>query len=514
MSILQAIVLGIIQGLTEFLPISSSGHLVILPYLLGWNIPAEQIFPFDVLVQLGTLVAVIIYFWRDILEICKAIFSDFKAKNPGSSGESRLGWFLILATIPAGAAGLFLKDIVEQAFGSPSAAAFFLFGTALLLILAELIGKRERDLSDLRWYDALWIGLFQVLALFPGLSRSGSCMAGGMIRHLDRRSAGRFSFLMAIPIMAAAGLLSVFDLLNVPNLGQFIPVMLVGFIIAGVVGYLSISWLLNFVQSHSLFIFAGYCLFLGAAVLAFGFVFPQNPSPAAAVSETPSPEEPFLPSSIVYTPELNWLAPSAATCMEQTLSDPLPLLQSVTAYQPTELRLTFPLPSEQAAYSYQLGSQTLTLALNAANPLRSLNFDDLLTLLQGDDATWNEFFQHCSSCAFSEAGSSAFDEPIRLYIYYENSAYQSALEDASGLTAGHMNEALLVPSAETLLTQLQVEPAAAGFLPSHWLTSAVSTVQVNDLPAASLDLPILALLEQQPTGELKDFLLCLQSTLN
>ncbi|NMC55385.1 MAG: undecaprenyl-diphosphate phosphatase, partial [Chloroflexi bacterium] len=478
------------------------------------NIPAEQIFPFDVLVQLGTLVAVIIYFWRDILEICKAIFSDFKAKKLGSSSESRLGWFLILATIPAGAAGLLLKDMVEQAFGSPSAAAFFLFGTALLLILAELIGKRNRDLIDLRWFDALWIGLFQVLALFPGLSRSGSCMAGGMTRHLARRSAGRFSFLMAIPVMAAAGLLSVFDLLKVPNLGQFIPVMLVGFIIAGVVGYLSISWLMNFVQSHSLFIFAGYCLFLGAAVLAFGFVFPQNPSPAAAVSETPSPEEQFLPSSIVYTPELNWIAPSAATCMEQTLSEPLPLLQSVAAYQPAELRLTFPLPSEQAAYSYQLGSQTLTLALNATNPLRSLSFDDLITLLQEDDATWGGFFQHCASCSFSEEGSASFDGEIKLYIYYEGSPYQNAVVEASGLNTASMNGALFIPSAEALLTQLQLEPNAVGFLPSHWLTSAIISVQISNLPAASLELPILALLDQQPSGELKDFLLCLQSSLD
>lgn len=514
MNILQAIILGIIQGLTEFLPISSSGHLVILPYLLGWNIPAEQIFPFDVLVQLGTLLAVIVYFRKDIIEIFKAMFADVKAKKPGSSSESRLGWFLILATIPAGAAGLFLKDLVEQAFGNPSATAFFLFGTALLLILAELLGKRDRDLTGLRWYDALWIGLFQVLSLFPGLSRSGSCMAGGMTRHLERRSAGRFAFLMAIPVMAAAGLLSVFDLLKIPNLGQFMPVMLVGFTIAGVVGYFSISWLMTFVQSHSLFIFAGYCLFLGAAVLSFGFVFPQNSSPAPVISETPSTEEQLLPTSIVYTPELNWLAPAAATCMEQTLADPLPLLQSVAAYQPGELRLTFPSPSEQAAYSYQLGSQSLMLALNASNPLRSLDFNDLLTLLQGDDATWGEFFQHCTSCAFSEAGGAAFDEPIRFYIYYENNPYQNVLEDASGLTGSHMNNALLVPSAETLLTQLQVEAAAAGFLPSQWLSAAVSIVQVNDLPGGSLDLPILALLEQQPSGELKDLLLCLQSSLN
>ena len=121
MTILQAIILGIIQGFTEFLPISSSGHLVILPYLLGWEIPEEQIFPFDVLVQLGTLVAVIIYFRKDIVDIFKAIVVDFKVRKLGSSTNSRLGWFLVLATLPAGIAGLFLKDVVEQAFESPTA---------------------------------------------------------------------------------------------------------------------------------------------------------------------------------------------------------------------------------------------------------------------------------------------------------------------------------------------------------------------------------------------------------
>jgi hypothetical protein len=172
------------------------------------------------------------------------------------------------------------------------------------------------------------------------------------------------------------------------------------------------------------------------------------------------------------------------------------------------------LPSEQAAYSYQLGSQSLTLALNATNPLRSLSFDDLITLLQGDDATWGGFFQHCASCSFSEEGSASFDGEIKLYIYYEGSPYQNAVVEASGLSTASMNGALFIPSAEALLTQLQLEPNAVGFLPSHWLTSAIISVQISNLPAASLELPILALLDQQPAGELKELLLCLQSSLD
>lgn len=512
MSIIQSLILGILQGLTEFLPISSSGHLVILPYLLGWDIPTDQSFSFDVLVQLGTLVAVIVYFRKDLAHIFKAIGADFKTKKLGSSADSRIGWYLVLATIPAGAVGLVIKDVIEETFGNPNAVAFFLFGTALLLILAEVIGKKNRDLSGMRWFDALWIGLFQVLSLFPGLSRSGSCIAGGMTRNLDRKSAGRFSFLMSIPVMAAAGLLSVLDLFDIPNLSQFLPVLIIGFVVAGVVGYFTISWMLDFVQNHSLFAFAGYCLFLGAAVLAFGFFFPQADAVASA-PETPAAQEVFLPESVVYTPELNWLAPTIATCMQETLDTSLPLLQSVAGYQTGELRFTFPLPDSSASYAYQVSSQSLQLALNTANPLRSLNRSDLGALLQGAFSTWQEFFQNCASCTFSSAGSAAFDAPLKFYIYPESDPYQTAINQVFELSSGQMGSALFIPDAESLLTTLQLEPGAAGFLPTHWIPAGTSTVSMDDLPASSFELPILAVLNSEPTGESKDLILCVQSSL-
>ncbi|MGV8025221.1 MAG: undecaprenyl-diphosphatase UppP [Anaerolineaceae bacterium] len=513
MSIIQSIILGILQGLTEFLPISSSGHLVILPYLLGWHIPADQSFSFDVLVQLGTLLAVIVYFRKDLADIFKGLGTDIKTRKLGSTPDSRTGWYLILATIPAGFAGLFIKDVIEQAFSSPNAVAFFLFGTALLLILAEVIGKKDRDLSGMRWFDALWIGLFQVLSLFPGLSRSGSCIAGGMTRNLDRKSAGRFSFLMSIPIMAAAGLLSLLDLFDIPNLSQFLPVLVIGFVVAGIVGYFAITWLMNFVQNHSLFVFAGYCLFLGAAVLAFGIFFPQADA-AASASETPVSQEVFLPQSVVYSPELDWLAPTLATCMHETLDTSLPLLQSVAGYQIDELRFTFPSSdATTAAYAYQVSSQSLQLSLNAANPLRSLNRSDMSALLQGIFSTWQEFFQNCASCAFSSAGSAAFDAPVKLYIYPASDPYQTVINQAFDLSSGQMGCALFIPDAESLLTTLQLEAGAAGFLPQHWIPAGTSTVSMDDLPASSLELPILAVLDSQPTAEFKDLILCVQSSL-
>lgn len=274
MSILQAIILGIVQGLTEFLPISSSAHLVLVPFLLGWELPETQVFVFDVLVQVGTLAAVIIYFWKDLLAIAVAFVKGIWQRKPFAETDSRLGWFLILASIPAGIFGLLIKDQVEAAFNSPVATAMFLLVTTLLLSLGELLGRRSRTLEKLTWIDALWIGAAQALSIFPGVSRSGSTIAGGLLRHFDRKSAARFSFLMSIPIMLAAGGLGVKDLLDVPNLTAFLPAVIAGFVAAGVVGYFAIGWLLKFVASHSLRVFAVYCTAL--ALLTFFLAYAKS----------------------------------------------------------------------------------------------------------------------------------------------------------------------------------------------------------------------------------------------
>ncbi len=273
MSIFQAFILGIIQGLTEFLPISSSAHLVLAPYLFGWKIPESQVFSFDVLVQMGTLAAVILYFWKDLSAILKAWSTGIMQRKPFENPHARMGWYLIAATLPAGFAGLFLKDLVEKAFSSPVATAWFLFVTALLLIAAEYIGKRTRLLEHLNWKDALWIGSFQALSIFPGISRSGSTIAGGLTRNLVRSDAGRFAFLMAVPVMTAAGLLSLVDLLKYPDLSTFFPTLAVGFVTSGVVGYFSIHWLLSFITRRSLVPFAVYCALLASTVLIFAYVF-------------------------------------------------------------------------------------------------------------------------------------------------------------------------------------------------------------------------------------------------
>jgi len=272
MTVFQAVLLGIVQGLTEFIPVSSSAHLVIVPALLGWSIPEDQAFVFDVLVQLGTLVAVLIYFRRDLIGLLRPWGTGLLRRAPFGDPRSRLVWWLILATIPAGVGGLLLKDVVASAFASLAASGYFLIGTGTLLILAERFGRRNRGLEGMGWLDALVIGLFQLIAIFPGLSRSGSTIAGGMFRNLECQAAARFSFLLSIPIMAAAGLLAGLDLLRMPDMGALLPPLTAGFLAAAAVGFMTIHWLLKYLARGSLAGFAVYVWVLAGAILLFKVV--------------------------------------------------------------------------------------------------------------------------------------------------------------------------------------------------------------------------------------------------
>lgn len=268
MTFFQAVILGIVQGLTEFLPISSSAHLVILPYILDWQMPAKEMFIFNVLVQVGTLVAVIIFFWKDLAAIILDFFRQLFKGTPFATHPARLGWLLIAATVPAGLAGFFLQDIVEDAFSSPLFAGAALIITAVLMFAAERVSQKIGDMHDITLTKALFMGMMQALALFPGISRSGATISGGMMRHLRREATGRFSFLMAVPIMLAAGGLSTYRMVTeVPNLTDFLPIMAVGFLTALVIGYAAIRWLLRFLVNHSLTYFSIYCAVLGAATI-------------------------------------------------------------------------------------------------------------------------------------------------------------------------------------------------------------------------------------------------------
>jgi undecaprenyl-diphosphatase len=260
-NLFQAFLLGIIQGLTEFIPVSSTAHLLITQKLL--KIPADDaMFSFLVIVQLGTLVSLFAFYWQDLLAIVKATF-DFRRSTP----ERNLGIYIIVATIPALLAGYFLKDAVEALFKQPMLqASIRLFSAAVLLTLAELLTRKNRNLNSMTWLDALVIGLFQIIAVFPGASRSGTTISGGMFRGFDRPSAARFAFLMSVPVMLAAGGYEMLDVIRMPNLGGFLPLLAVGFVTAAVVGWFAIKWLIDYLSKRSLYVFAIYCAVIGAIV--------------------------------------------------------------------------------------------------------------------------------------------------------------------------------------------------------------------------------------------------------
>jgi undecaprenyl-diphosphatase len=263
----QAFILGIVQGATEFLPISSSGHLVLAPWLFGWTIEQGQAFIFDVLVQWGTILAVMVYFRKDLWQLLRAWLESLRRGDAWRDQGAQPAWLILLASLPAAVLGLMIKSTVELAFSSPLAVAWFLFGTACLLVISELLGKRYRSIETLKGWDAIVIGVFQALALFPGISRSGATIAGGLLRGLDREQAARFSFLLAVPTMLGAGFIALLDLSQSTNSSAQIMPLLVGFVAAAIVGFVSIHWLLGFLRTRRLYVFAIYCTLLGVGSL-------------------------------------------------------------------------------------------------------------------------------------------------------------------------------------------------------------------------------------------------------
>jgi undecaprenyl-diphosphatase len=227
-----------------------------VPWLLGWPDPS---FEFEVLVQWGTLVGVFLFFWTDIWAIVKAILQGLKQRKPLATFEAKLGWLVVLATVPAAILGLAFKDIFETAFAAPVFAGGLLILTAILLVIAERFGSRTLELEELSWLDAVIIGFWQAAAILPGVSRSGATISGAVLRGYSRPAAARFSFLISIPALLGAGLVALKDLLEAGSLAQELPAITVGFVAAAISGYVCIRWLLHYLQRHSLYIFAAYC---------------------------------------------------------------------------------------------------------------------------------------------------------------------------------------------------------------------------------------------------------------
>lgn len=257
MTMWEAVLWGVLQGATEFLPVSSSGHLVLAPWLLGRSAPSVT---FDVIVHAGTLLAMVVYFWRDILALLAGLWQSWRRRQ--LTPEGRLALMIAVSAVPAGLAGLLLEDYLGAAFGAPKGVAALLLVTGALLAMSERLGRRERPLETLSWRDAVTIGLAQGVALLPGISRSGATISAGLLRGLDREAATRFGFLMVLPLVAGA---TAYELLGLSGEGGQVAsgLLVTGFAVAAVTGYVALRLLLGLVRRHSLWPFAIYCWAMG-----------------------------------------------------------------------------------------------------------------------------------------------------------------------------------------------------------------------------------------------------------
>jgi len=262
----RALVLGIVQGLTEFLPISSSAHLKVVPVLLGWGDPGVS---FTAVIQLGSIVAVLAYFWNDLRQVGRAIARAVR-HGQWSDPSARLGTAMAIGTIPIVLAGLAIKrwlpDYDQSLLRSMASIAIVSIVMALLLALAEMVGRRRRSLDAVNARDGLLVGLAQALALVPGVSRSGSTLTAALLDGWQRPAAARFSFLLGLPAITLAGLVELKEALAATANGGPLP-MLVGLLSAGIVSWLAIAWLLHYLQRHGTWVFVAYRLLFGVGIL-------------------------------------------------------------------------------------------------------------------------------------------------------------------------------------------------------------------------------------------------------
>ena len=263
MDLIQAIVLGIVQGLTEFLPISSTAHLRIVPSLLGWNDPGAA---FTASIQLGTLIAIVAYFARDLYVALRGWLGSFRGGEAARTPEAKMGWAIVVGTIPIGICGFVFKDAIEGSLRSLNVIAFSLIGMGVLMLVADSIGSKRRGTDRVTPKDGLWVGLWEAAALIPGASRSGSTITGALFAGFDRAAAARFSFLLSVPAILIAGVFSIAEHRKELLGDNFVP-MLVANLFSFVFGYLSIAFLIRFLQRHGIRAFVLYRVVLGVIVL-------------------------------------------------------------------------------------------------------------------------------------------------------------------------------------------------------------------------------------------------------
>jgi undecaprenyl-diphosphatase len=283
--ILQSILLGLVQGATEFIPVSSSAHLIIVPWLLGWTHPALTSLPFDVALHLGTLAAVLVFFARDWIRLIRAFLQSLLERRIGADPDRRLAWLLIIGTLPGAVAGFLFEGAIDDLFHRPGAPisatsmlvmAAIIAGFGLILLLADRFARHIRSIGELTLVQTVLIGLSQALAVFPGVSRSGATIAAGLALGFKRDDAARFSFLLSAPIIAGAGLKSIWDVISDAGSGTLTGNELIlfpaGFLAAAVSGFFCMRFLVNYLRKHPINVFAYYRWGLAILIAAVALV--------------------------------------------------------------------------------------------------------------------------------------------------------------------------------------------------------------------------------------------------
>ena len=498
MSALQALLLGLIQGVTEFAPISSSAHLVLVPWLLGWEVPGLA---FDTTLHLGTLAAVLVFFHSDFLRLGLAFLASIRERTLAGEPERKVAWALLIGILPAAILGLLFEDFFASLFLAPIWSASFLLVTGLILLFSEWRGRLEREMKEITFLDSLLIGLAQGCALAPGLSRSGMTMGIGIWRGLKRGEAARYSFLLATPVIFGAGLLQLLRLMANPPSSGALEGLALGFLVAAFSGYFCIKYLLSYLERGRFYPFVAYCWLLGGGILA------------AILAGSYGRAEPVPPPPIVM---------AGSDCIRQLGEE---LAESYAQAHPAlfhiksggmeaglkalrEGRVDIALVSRElereegeGLLAMVIAQDGLAILVNPANKLDSLSLEEVRTIFEGRILGWEE--------VGGEAGE------IMVTSYEDGSEVHRAFEEMLMGERRVTPRAIVVPDGEAMIEWVAKHPQAIGYASMGYLGPGVKALQLEGI---SLDgrmveegryplvHPFIFLIGEEARQEVRDFI--------
>ena len=486
MNSFQVIVLGLLQGATEFIPVSSSGHLVLVPWALGWPEPGLA---FNVTVHWGTLVAVIVYFRHDLILLAGAWLRGLRTRSWVES-QARLPWLLLLGSLPAAAMGLFFEQLFETLFNTPVAVAGLLVVTGMLLLVSEWLSRRKIEARQLYWLDAMFIGIGQAMAIAPGISRSGTTISAGLLRGLPREQAARFSFLLAIPVIFGAGVLQLEDLVMSGVADSAWYALTLGFLAAAASGYICIHVLLGYVRRRSLCPFALYCCLFGSVVLVL----------TQATPSSPTFESPPTPGNLVLRcPEtlysLIWDLRQAYQSLEPNLS----IIVTGEDTNNPDLIITYDEATE--GYRVPFALDALVIIVHPHSKVTELTLLQVQDIFSGRTNTW------------SPLGGDQTE--IRVLDQTDNTASHHFFTLQVMKSQTTTPNALLVPNDSAAVDQVALDPSAVSYISLGSLSSQVRPVAIEGASPIPENLaggvyhllrPAYLMSTNQPTGKVQRFI--------